>query len=121
MISEKRIRKIENGKVYLEYFDRKRKIRKNECISEELFIKRLVLHFLPKGFKRVRFYGFMANRYRASMLVLCRMLLGQTIHEQEEDKIFIEDVAFLFWKYFRIDITRCPDCGCGHVKIIKGG
>jgi len=74
VVSDNSIRRIENGKVYLEYFDRKRKLRKTEILSEELFIKRLVFHFLPKGFKSVRFYGFMANRYRASMLVLCRML-----------------------------------------------
>jgi hypothetical protein len=119
-VSDNRIRKTENGKVYLEYFDRKRKVRKTEILSEELFMKRLVFHFLPKDFKRIRFYGFMANRYRASMLVLCRMLLGQSLSEQEEDKTFIEDVAFLFWKYFRVDISLCPDCGVGHVSIIRG-
>ena len=62
----------------------------------------------------------MANRYRAGMLVLCRMLLGQMIHEQEEDKMFTDDVAFLFWKYFHVDITECPYCECGHVEIRKG-
>ena len=106
--------------VYLKYFDRKRKVGKIESISEELFMKRLVFHFLPKGFKRARFYGFMANRYRANMLVLCRMLLGQMIYEQEEDKVFINDVAFLMWKYFRIDITICPDCKKRHIVISKG-
>ena len=120
VVSDNRIRKIENGMVYLEYFDRKRKVGKTERISEELFMKRLVFHFLPKGYKSVRFYGFMANRYRASMLVLCRMLLGQMMYEQEEDKVFINDVAFLMWKYFRIDITICHDCKKGHIVISKG-
>jgi len=46
--------------------------------------------------------------------------LSQSLSEQEQDKTFIEDVAFLFWKYFRVDITICPYCGVGHVSIIKG-
>ena len=75
-VSDKRIRKLENGNVYLSYVDRKKKKSKVEILSEELFLKRLVLHILPKGFKKIRFYGFMANRYRKSMLALCRMLLG---------------------------------------------
>ena len=118
-VSDNRIQKVEKGKVFIGYYDRKRKYKKTEILSEELFIKRLVLHFLPRGFKHIRFYGFMANRYRSGMLILCRMLLGQSLAEQEEDKCFLEDTTFLFWKYFGIDITLCDDCGIGHTSIIK--
>ena len=124
-VSDKRIIKIENGKVHLGYYDRKRKTGKTEIISEILFMKRLVLHILPKGFKKTRFYGFMANRYRANMLALCRILLGNPLACLEEDKNLLDDTAFLFWKYFRIDITKCPDCKEGHLFIrklyLKGG
>ena len=62
----------------------------------------------------------MSNRYKAGMLVLCRMLLGQSLAEQEvEAKCFLDDTAYLFWKYFGVDITLCDDCGLGHVSIIK--
>ncbi len=118
-VSDKRIRKVENGNVYISYYDRKRKIPKMEIITEILFFKRLIMHILPKGFKKVRFYGFMANRYRANKLVLCRMLLGQPIAEQEEpDKELLNDTAFLFWKYLKIDITLCKECGKGHVHFV---
>lgn len=124
-ISDDRIKKVEGNKVHIEYFDRKRKKKKTEIISQEIFLKRLVLHFLPKGFKRVRFYGFMANRHRANMLVLCRMLLGNSIAEQEEDKFLLDDAVFLFWKYFNVDIALCSECRQGHVSIVnlreKGG
>jgi hypothetical protein len=120
-VNDKRIKKIENGKVYLRFYDRKRKIPKTETLTEELFMKRLVMHILPKGFKKTRFFGFMANRHRTSMLVLCKMLLGQSLQEQEEqDKTFLEDTAFLFWKYFHIDITKCRECFEGHIFITKG-
>lgn len=127
-VHEKRIVNIKNGQVYLRYVDRKRHIPKTETIPEGLFIKRLALHILPKGFKRTRFYGFMANRCRASMLALCRMLLGFPLSEQEEtDKSLLENTAFLFWKYFNIDIALCPECHTGHLSIkrvqqsLKGG
>ena len=117
-VSDKRIKKIENGNVHLRYIDRKSKTAKVEIISEELFLKRLVLHILPKGFKKIRFYGFMANRCRKSMLALCRMLLGIPLAEQIEIE-GLDDTAFLFWKYFKVDITLCSACGKGHVSFIK--
>jgi len=123
-VSDKRIRKLENGNVYLSYIDRKSKTGKVEIISEELFLRRLILHILPKGFKKIRFYGFMANRCRKNMLSLCRMLLGIPLSQQVEVTEDLNDIAFLFWKYFRIDITLCSACGKGHisyVKINKGG
>ena len=117
-VSDDRIRKLENGNVHLSYIDRKSKTVKVEIISEELFLKRLVLHILPKGFKKIRFYGFMANRCRKSMLTLCRMLLGIPLSEQVETED-INDTAFLFWKYFRVDITLCSACGKGHISFVK--
>ena len=117
-INDDRIKIMENGRLHIEYFDRKRKIKRTEEISEELFLKRLVLHFLPKGFKKVRFYGFMANRHRNNMLVLCRMHLGKPLSVQEEDTNFLEDTVFLFWKYFQIDITLCVECRKGHVSLV---
>jgi len=102
----------------LNYIDRKSKTAKIETISEELFLRRLILHILPKGFKKIRFYGFMTNRYRKSMLALCRMLLGIPLAQQIETDD-LNDTAFLFWKYFGVDITLCSACGKGHISFVK--
>jgi hypothetical protein len=118
-VSDKRIMKVENGNVYLSYIDRKSKTAKVEIISEELFLKRLALHILPKGFKKIRFYGFMANRCRKNMLSLCRMLLGIPLAEQVEVSEDLNDTAFLFWKYFKVDITLCSACGKGHISFVR--
>ena len=40
------------------------------------FLRRFLLHTLPRGFVRIRFFGFMANRQRASLLPVCKQLLG---------------------------------------------
>jgi hypothetical protein len=118
-VNEQRIIKLENGKVHLSYFDRRRKKERIEILSEKLFLKRIILHILPKGFKKNRFYGFMANRCRENMLTLCRMLPGIPVTYQQDDKELLNDTAFLFWKYFRVDIMLCPVCGKGHIHIMK--
>jgi predicted RNA-binding Zn-ribbon protein involved in translation (DUF1610 family) len=40
------------------------------------FLRRFFLHVLPRGFVRIRHFGFLANRFRASRLALSRQLLS---------------------------------------------
>ncbi len=47
------------------------------------FLRRFFLHVLPKGFVRIRNFGFMANRFRRQRLALCRRLLADTPEEAE--------------------------------------
>jgi Putative transposase len=44
-------------------------------LTAEEFLRRFLLHTLPRGFIRIRFFGFLANRRRAASLPLCRQLL----------------------------------------------
>ncbi|MBV8829800.1 MAG: transposase, partial [Acidobacteriaceae bacterium] len=39
------------------------------------FLRRFFLHILPKGFVRIRHFGFLANCFRTERLALCRQLL----------------------------------------------
>jgi len=45
------------------------------------FLRRFFLHVLPKGFVRIRHFGFLSNRHRASRLAICRQLLGWSTSE----------------------------------------
>lgn len=45
-------------------------------LSPQEFLRRFLLHVLPKGFPRIRYFGWMANRRRAGSLFLCRSLLA---------------------------------------------
>lgn len=47
-------------------------------ISAEEFLRRLCLHVLPKGFVRIRFFGFLASRCRARDLPICRQVLASS-------------------------------------------
>jgi Putative transposase len=45
-------------------------------LSVDEFLRRFLLHVLPHGFVRIRNFGFLANRKRATTLPLCFQLLG---------------------------------------------
>src|ERR1035438_1383510 len=51
------------------------KQRKMTLLATE-FLRRFFLHVLPKGFVRIRYFGFLANRFRAHRLPLCQQLLA---------------------------------------------
>ena len=70
------------------------------------FLRRFLLHVLPKGFVRIRHYGFLANRHRSETLELCGKLLrsdeavSESAGDQGEADVLVE--AF-----------PCPVCNDG--------
>jgi hypothetical protein len=75
-ISNHRLVNFVDGKVTFRWKDyaHGRKTRLMTLSAEE-FLRRFLLHWLPRGFVRIRFSGFLANRRRASLLPVCRRLL----------------------------------------------
>jgi rubredoxin len=79
-------------------------------LSLNEFLCRFLLHILPKGFVRIRNFGFLANRKRATLLPLCFQLLGSEQQPQaEQHASSTEDCP---------DLWRCPKCG-GPMKVIE--
>jgi len=77
-ISDRRILGIEDDQVSFRYKDyRDHDQSKVMCLSGVEFIRRFLLHVLPKGFMRLRHYGFLANRCRAEKLKQIRGVLAQ--------------------------------------------
>jgi hypothetical protein len=50
-------------------------------LEAEEFIRRFLLHVLPEGFQRIRYYGLLGNRYRAEKLAHCLELLWRPAPE----------------------------------------
>ena len=71
------------------------------------FIRRLLLHVLPRGFTRLRHYGLLANRGRARKLARCRTLLAQPEPESSEP----ESTEAMMLRLTGINITVCRQCG----------
>jgi Putative transposase len=76
-ISNNRLLEIAEGKVTFRYKDYRHDAQqKTMTVQAEEFIPRFLLHVLPEGFQRIRYYGLLGNRYRAQKLAHCRELLG---------------------------------------------
>src|SRR6516164_685191 len=74
------------------------------------FLTRFLLHLLPQGFVRIRNFGFLANRKRATLLPLCFHLLSSAQQPQAEEHTSSTEGA--------PDLYRCPKCG-GPMKVIE--
>jgi hypothetical protein len=76
-------------------------------LSLDEFLRRFLLHLLPKGFVRIRNFGFLANRKRAITVPLCLSLLGSPIEATQEASTPSP-----------CDLWRCPNCG-GPMRVIQ--
>ena len=76
-ISNHRLVALQNGQVTFRWKDYAHGNKKRMMtLTADEFLRRFLLHVLPKGFVRIRFFGFLANRRRASLLPICRQLLA---------------------------------------------
>jgi hypothetical protein len=71
------------------------------------FLRRFFLHVLPKGFVRIRHFGFLANRFRTAQLQLCRQLLSCSLPIAVTRAA--NDAAETTW--------RCPHCGASMLLV----
>jgi hypothetical protein len=101
-ISNHRLVSFAGGKVTFRWRD---SAHNNEqkllTLSLDEFLRRFLLHVLPKGFVRIRNFGFLANRHRATLLPLCFHLLGSA-PQTEQDISVSKDPS---------DLWLCPKCG----------
>jgi hypothetical protein len=76
-ISNHRLVALEEGQVTFRYKDYRRGQRLRTCTLDAVeFLRRLMLHVPPRGFHRLRHFGFLANHLRQAKLAQCRTLLG---------------------------------------------
>ena len=74
-------------------------------LDADEFIRRFLLHVLPRGFTRLRHYGLLANRSRTRKLALCRALLGQPAPEPLEPDAG-DDAASDWNRYHHVPAVR---------------
>ena len=110
-ISNKRLQALKDGQVSFEWKDYRDSQRlKIMTVPADEFIRRFLLHALPSGFQRIRYYGFLANCHRAVKLELCRRLLAVPCSDLLPQPADYRDFyAALSGKNLRL----CPQCGIG--------
>lgn len=109
-LSDSRLVEAEDGSVglhYKDYADHGRK--KLLWLAPEELIRRFLLHILPKGFMRIRHYGFLANCCRQKRLAAIRQDLQTPPPEPEPTA----DAAVQDFQY------PCPKCHTGRLRVIE--
>ena len=108
-ISNSRFISFDKGGVTFRYKDYRRNGTDRQqvmTLATDEFIRRFLLHVLPKGFHRIRHYGLLAGSARKTSLVLARQLLAVAPPPDDETPEEPLDVR-----------PPCPCCG-GHMVVI---
>lgn len=116
-ISNNRLLDIENDQVRFQWKDyRADGDVKTMALSAEEFIRRFLLHVLPNGFQRIRYYGFLGNRYRQAKLAQCRRLLGMP--SQSHVAAAGKDYRDEYEELTGTSLRECPQCKHGHMVLV---
>ncbi len=75
------------------------------------FLRRFLLHLVPRGFVRIRNFGFLANRQRAKLLPLCFSLLGSSV-DHASPTLTDSEVKQ------SVTLPRCPLCS-GTMRVVE--
>jgi hypothetical protein len=114
-IANSRIRALKDGMVTFTHKNRKSERTEALTITAVEFIRRFLLHSLPKRFVRIRHYGFLANRHRSANLAAIRRLM--TLPEPADSPVTTVDA--LLQRLTGIDITVCPCCRKGKMHLFQ--
>jgi hypothetical protein len=126
-ISNHRLVKMADGKVtFLARDNSSPGKRRTVTLTATEFIRRFLLHILPKGFVKIRHYGLMSPRNAKTKLSAARRLIeharphtvtkesaGSSPSDQVPDPPTWQE---LYLRITGIDLTKCPVCGANLVQ-----
>jgi hypothetical protein len=116
-ISNNRLISIDNDKVRFRWKDyRSGNRQKTMSLDGGEFIRRFLIHVLPAGFHRIRYYGFLGNGHRAQKLALCRDLLGMAPAIAAAPA---PDYRDQYEALTGRSLRQCPRCRAGIMVVIE--
>ena len=83
--------------------------RRTVTLENTEFIRRFLMHVLPKGFQKIRYYGFLNNRMKSENLQLIFTLQGRQRFRQRYAGLSMAELLRAVWN---VDLRICPVCGC---------
>lgn len=115
-ISSSRIISLSDGKVsFSARALKKGQPRRTITLKNEEFIRRFLMHVLPDGFQKIRYYGFLNNRMKSENLRLIFSIQGKQRYKQlYQGKSMAELIKACWGK----DICCCPVCGSHSMRLI---
>ena len=116
-VSNNRIISIDNGRVTFTYRDRQKnnEIKKITLDADE-FIRRFLLHVLPKGLIKIRYFGFLSHTNKKEQIPLIRKLIDP---EATLPVKISESISEMMLRLTGIDISCCPRCKKGKMIRIR--
>ena len=116
-ISNHRITAIDNQKISFRWKDYTHKSKKKVMtLDANEFIRRFLMHSLPKGFCKIRYYGIIANKIKKNNLILVSKLLKINLKSlQKKNETWQEQLLRLTG----FDVLKCPICKTGHMLTVK--
>jgi Putative transposase/Transposase zinc-binding domain len=118
-ISNQRLLALKDGQVSFQWKDYREREQQQQSktltLSAAEFIRRFLLHTLPPGFQRIRYFGFLASRCRKKKLALCHQLLRGTRGDLLPSATACDELRKTLAEPF---LPLCPKCQLGHMQRI---
>jgi hypothetical protein len=115
-ITNRRLIALQDGQVTFRWKDYQRGNRQRTMTLDAVeFLRRFLLHVLPRGFKRLRHYGLCAHGVRAVKLPLCRRVLGQASLPPLAINAASDAATPVSPRPLRADV--CPACHIGQMQV----
>ena len=88
-------------------------------LSTKEFVRRFLMHVLPKGFVKIRHFGILSNRSKEKSLSMIRNLLRAKVAKLTFKPLPDFSVKTILKEVFGHDITRCKNCGKPLTPVIQ--
>lgn len=112
-ISNSRIKSVTGADVTFDAKDYKTGEHKKVTITHLEFIRCFLMHVLPSGFQKIRYYGFLNNRSKKINLKLIVKLTGKELFQSKFISMKHDELLLLLWN---INVHLCPECGCSSMR-----
>lgn len=92
---------------------------KNNSVIKEVtitckeFFRRFMIHVLPSGFQKIRYYGFLNNRSKQKNLKIIFSFQGHQKFKSMYQNLSMDELLKQLWN---VDLHVCPECGCSNMK-----
>lgn len=119
-ITNHRLLALQNGHVTFSWKDYARgNQQRTMTLKADEFMRRFLLHVLPRGFQRIRQFGLLANRSRREKLALCRKLLSGAAAHPVTNQPLPRDYQALYETITGESLVQCSACGTGKMRLTQ--
>jgi hypothetical protein len=120
-IANARLVDMDDGQVRFRYKDYRAagSPSKTMQLAASEFIRRFLLHVLPLGFQRIRYYGFLGNRARHEKIAQCRKLLAMPAALPSETSAVSADYRDRYEALTGCSLKSCPRCHVGQMLVVE--